>query len=82
MGRKAKYENITDRWMNDKKWTYQDPFMIGTNICWEEIKGTGKNIVFEHYMFDTKNKSINQMICSGVPTEAIRMYKFLMNIDD
>ena len=36
MGRKPKYEDITDKWMHDPKWRNQVPFMIGDFLCYEQ----------------------------------------------
>ena len=81
MSRKAKFTDISDRWMNDSKWKYEKPFMIGPYLCFETVKGSGKTAVFEHHMIDTTGLTVNHLICQMIPKEAIEMYKFLNNID-
>ena len=73
MGRKAKFESITDKWLNDEKWVYEKPFMIGNFICWE----TWKEKKAVHHMFDTSGKTISDLKEAGVPFDAIQIFEFL-----
>lgn len=70
MGRRPKYEDITDKWLHDPKWKDQEPFMIGDYLCYEVVKGK----TYEHFMYDTKGKSYNTMICECVPKDVIDFY--------
>ena len=74
MGRKPKYEDITDKWMHDPKWRNQVPFMIGDFLCYEIVKGSGRDATYAHFMYNTKDKTFNNMICDGVPVDVIKYY--------
>ena len=79
MARKGKYKDIKDRWKHDEKWIYQNPFMIDNFLCYDKVKGTGKNKIVEKFIYDTTNKTVEEMRKEGLEDFVINTYLFLNN---